>query len=291
MRIFMTGATGFIGRRLLPLLQGHDVLCLTRTAERLDALPFARPLKGNLRHIQDWRHELDSFDPECCMHLAWEGLPDYSPKQCRLNLEASLRLVDALTGPSFMRIVVAGSCWEYGVAKNAVRENDTPIDCGVFAVTKNELAARIKSAAAERDFAFSWARIFFAYGPGQRETSLIPQCHAAYRAGKTPEIRNPTTVQDFIFVGDAARGLLALTQPNVASGIYNLGTGRPTAVAEVVNLVAAYYGKSQPYKDIEPGEGFWSSREKMAAATGWQARTSLQDGLAKTLLALDGQHP
>jgi UDP-glucose 4-epimerase len=289
MRILMTGATGFIGRRLLPLLREHEVLCLTRAPDRLDASPFAKPVRGDLRNVQSWQHALDAFDPECCLHLAWENLPDYSPEQCRLNLDASLQLVNALAGPSFKRIVVAGSCWEYGAAKNAVNENQAPADCGVFAATKIALCTQIKGIAAERGFDYCWARIFFAYGPGQRETSLIPQCRAAYLAGKAPEIRSPESAQDFIFVDDVVSGILALAQTNTPSGIYNLGTGRPTAVAEVVNLVAGHYGIAPPYEIVERGEGFWSDPTKMKAATGWQARTSLQDGVSQTLLALDGK--
>lgn len=289
MRILITGATGFIGRRLLPLLQEHDLLCLTRTPERLNPLPFARPVKGNLQNVRDWRDKVNSFDPECCLHLAWENLPDYSLEQCRLNLDANLQFLNALTGPSLKRIVVTGSCWEYGAATNAVRESQAQADCNVFAATKNAIFTVLKSVAADRGFDYCWARIFFAYGPGQRESSLIPQCRAAYGAGKAPEIRNPKSLHDFIFVDDVAHGIVALAQVNVPSGIYNLGTGRPAAVAEVVNLIASHYGISPPYKDVENGEGFWSDTAKMLAATGWQARTSLQEGISKTLLAMDSR--
>lgn len=291
MRIFLTGASGFIGARLMKLLRGHDVLCLTREPSRLSLWPFAKAIKGDIRKPALWRDELASFGAQCCIHLAWEGLPDYSPERCRSNLDAGLSLIDVLAGVGLEKFVVAGSCWEYGEAVGAVNESQAPIGGSVFASTKLALLTALDNAAAESGFHYCWARIFFAYGPGQRKTSLIPMCRAAFAAGRTPDIRTPTMVNDFIHVDDVARGLLALAQSNSQSGIYNLGCAQPIAVGEVVNLIAARYGIDPPYPFVHRIGGFWADLSKTFAATGWKANFQLSEGIADTLRSLDAKIP
>jgi nucleoside-diphosphate-sugar epimerase len=287
MRIFVTGASGFIGKQLLELLRGHDVLCLTRDAERLHALPFVTAIQGSLQEQDRWRSALKDFSADACLHLAWEGLPDYSLDCCRRNVDANLRLFDAVTSAGMKKIVVAGSCWEYGAATGAVPETQAPVECGVFAAAKNALRTILESVASEHGFAYCWGRIFFAYGPGQRAASLISHCHAAFAGGKTPEIRSPEAVQDFIYVDDVARGILALTESKLSSGIYNLGSGQPSTVGEIVNMIGAHYGFEPIHKETSRHDGFWSDTAKTRVAAGWQAETSLADGIARTLQSLD----
>ena len=118
-----------------------------------------------------------------------------------------------------------------------------------------------------------------------RLNSLIPTCRAAFAAGRLPDIRQPRTAQDFIHVDDVAAGLVALLDANIASGVYNLGTGRPTSVAAVANTVARYFGAAPPYPDSSYDFGFWADSAKTTEATGWQARTNLESGIDRTMRA------
>ena len=102
-----------------------------------------------------------------------------------------------------------------------------------------------------------------------------------------PEVRNPEGANDFIYVDDVARGILALAQATLESGIYNLGGGQPMAIGEIVNMIASHYGLGQVYKNIRRQDGFWSDNAKTLAAVGWQVQTPLSDGIAQTLRALD----
>src|ERR1039458_4541249 len=193
MRMLVTGASGFLGRHLLNVLGHHEVMCLRRQTIGPAAAGKARPnvktVHGDLSQPETWTAELERFAPHCCIHLAWEGLPDYSKQTCQRNLDGGLGLIDGLARAGVKRVVVAGSCWEYGTASGAVAESHPPTDCGLFATTKHELRSALHNVSIETGMAYRWARIFFVYGPGQRATSLIPQCWASFRAGKTPDIR------------------------------------------------------------------------------------------------------
>lgn len=287
MRILLTGATGFIGRRLLPRLRDHEVLCLTRDAASLPPMPHARALPGSLAAPDSYAGAVKDFRPDWCIHLAWEGLPDYSIARSRENLDSGIRLFETLAQSGVRRIVVAGSCWEYGPASGAVREDEAGKGLGIFPAAKHAQHTLLDAMARAGDFEQRWARVFFSYGAGQRAASLLPAAHAAYAAGKAPDIRSPYVAQDFVHIDDVADGLLAVASAECGSGAFNLGSGEPVSVAKLVNLVAAYFGRPPPYAETAATSGFWADMTHTHQATGWRARTGIETGVKQVMTALD----
>ena len=212
----------------------------------------------------------------------------YPLARCRVNLDASLRLLDAVAQAGVKRVVVTGTCWEYGRTTGAVSEDREPRDIGLFAATKHALLSVLESVARVARFDYRWARVFFVYGPGQRPTSLIPHLHAAHAGGRLPDIREPSAVQDFVHVDDVASALVALATSDAPSGVFNVGSGTPTSVAYVANRAARYYGGSGPFEGLPADGGFWADTTRIAARTGWRACIGIDEGIDRTLAALDG---
>ena len=73
MRIIVTGGSGFIGKHLLPLLDRHEVLCLSHAVPMASHGVIPRTIRGDLNTPASYADELECFKPECCIHLAWEG--------------------------------------------------------------------------------------------------------------------------------------------------------------------------------------------------------------------------
>jgi nucleoside-diphosphate-sugar epimerase len=111
------------------------------------------------------------------------------------------------------------------------------------------------------------------------------------KLGDAPKISTPNVVNDFVHVQDVASALLRLIEDSEASGIYNIGSGQPNSVAEVVNEIADHMGRDRPYPSQrwDPSNGFWADVERLKSA-GWMPIHTLQSGVAQVVSALEGSH-
>ena len=112
-QVLVSGATGFIGRHLVPLLLqgGHEVVALGRDAERARRFEW-------FEHVRFVTHDLDADAPlpavqpgAGLIHLAWQGLPHYpSLHHFERNLPHNYRFIKALVQAGVRQVLVTGTC-------------------------------------------------------------------------------------------------------------------------------------------------------------------------------------
>ena len=101
-----------------------------------------------------------------------------------------------------------------------------------------------------------------------------------------------TCRRDFIHVVDLANGHLAAFEVLKTPGFktYNLGTGAPTSVLEMVNTFEKISGKPLPHKFVErrPGDlaEIWANSSKAARELNWHANLTIEDAMKDTLTFL-----
>ncbi len=121
--------------------------------------------------------------------------------------------------------------------------------------------------AADRGMKLIWARIFFAYGLGQRAQSLIPYVMSSVRRGEVPQLKNLRGGNDFVYVDDVARALRMLAEKSrsLESAAYNSGSGRLTSVAGVAGHIYHLERQAAPTEFSVPQEssGFYANISKI----------------------------
>ena len=139
MRILCTGLSGFIGSALYSRLvnSNHEIAVITRQQNFNDCINF----QSDLQSIKEIEKEIISFEPDILMHLAWEGIPDFTYSNCMKNVNASTQLFDLIANKTqCKKIISTGSCFEYGKQHGSCIENEILNINSLFSWSKNTLS-------------------------------------------------------------------------------------------------------------------------------------------------------
>ena len=240
MKVFLTGATGFLGTHILNqcINNNFQILSLTRQKNIFQNSKNVKWIYSDLTNIKFIINEVNNFNPDIVIHLAWEGIPDYSAEKSLINHYNSINLFNnLLKNKQIKKIICAGSCWEYPQRTGKCKESDIAYPTSYFTWAKISLYEYLKLKCLSNKIDLYWFRIFYLYGPGQRKDSIIPSIVIAFKKNTAPIINNPFYENDFIYVKDAAKMLLKPLLLTVPPGIYNIGTGKTISVIEISRLI------------------------------------------------------
>jgi nucleoside-diphosphate-sugar epimerase len=243
MKLFVTGATGFIGSHLLNQAhsRGIPVIGLRRSA---DSEP-----RVALTHSPQWvTKDLATLEPEdfgdcdTVIHLAAHSanVPYDTLENClQANVIDSVKAFRAAKAAGVGRFVVAGTCFEYGAS--AADYERIPVNAplrplGSYPASKAAATMALHALAIELDLSVLQFRIFQAYGPGEAESRFWPSLMRAAASGGDFEMSLGTQLRDFIHVEQIAQAFLdAAADKNFSSRgfqIENLGSGETLSLAE-----------------------------------------------------------
>lgn len=292
-RILVTGASGFVGQHVLQLLaeeNAHILAVRNKTESILPDYGNVRWTSADLEQPASYEGQFRDFNPEIVIHLAWSGIPNYSRITCLNNALNSIRLFNFIADQTrCTRIIVSGSCLEYSERQGECKEGDITRARDYFAWSKTFVQEHLRLLSAEKELDFVWFRIFYVFGQGQRSGSLMPTIMSAVDNATPLNLRSPDNQNDFVYVKDVAHAFrLAVVKNSIASGIYNLGSGVPNSVREVVQAVAkarmidlttttaliALGGNSECQEQSKTA--FWANTEKVREVLGWVCEWNLK---------------
>jgi nucleoside-diphosphate-sugar epimerase len=293
-RLLVTGATGFIGARLChrAVELGADVHAVSRAPQSGDG--DLRWQQADLADEGAVRELVGCVQPDVVVHLASEvsGSRDVALvlPMLRANLLAAVNLMVACTATSRPRLVLAGSMEEPDMGDpDAVAQSP-------YAAAKWGQLAYARHFAALHDLPVIHLRVFMVYGPGQHDLrKLVPYVTVSLLRGESPQLASGAREVDWIFVDDVVDAFLRAAVVEGSEGrSLDIGSGELlTARSLVVRLHELVGG------DAEPAFGAIADRvrERVRAADpapaeeaiGWRPRTSLDEGLRRTVEYYRGQ--
>ncbi len=282
MKIALTGATGFVGRHVLDELtrRGLAATLLVRPSTRLpDAWAGHDVVRFDLGDASG-RDFAAAGRPDVMIHLAWDGLPNYgSPHHVEQELPAHLGWLKGMLGAGLRHIVVAGTCFEYGMQSGLLGEGLSTQPANAYGRAKDQLRRQLEALCEARPdparFALTWARLFYMHGEGQSPNALWPQLRSAVARGDAAfAMSGGEQLRDYLSVAEVARRLVDLALVGQGAGVVNVCSGQPVSVRALVESwiaandwrIAPDYGR-RPYSENEP-MAFWGDASKLERLVG-----------------------
>lgn len=288
MKVLVTGARGYIGRHVLPLLVegGHEVHAVS--SRECSGPSGVHWLRADLLQPGDVDMTLERVRPEVLIHLAWYARHGsfWSAKENFSWAAATATLLDAFRRVGGRRVLVSGTCAEYDWSYGYCVEDSTPTaPHTLYGKCKDSTCEFTQAYCQDKGLEYAWCRVFFPYGPGEPLGRLLPSVLNALRQGKPVRCSHGRQFRDFMHVEDVASALVHLALCTRQSGVFNIASGEPVRLSTVIELCASHFENPAPIEygavPVPAGDPpmLVGSAEKLAA-TGWCSQITLQEGIA-----------
>jgi nucleoside-diphosphate-sugar epimerase len=260
MKVLVTGATGFIGNYVINELLKNDIDVIatstnTNKAQNFDWFNNVTYLPFNLKEFNTSVNYFEYFDsPDILFHLAWEGLPNYKDSfHIEENLPRHFNFLKNLIKNGLKDITITGTCFEYGMKEGCLSEYMNCEPNNAYAIAKNELRLQIEKLKLNYDFSFKWIRLFYMYGKGQSQNSLISQLDSAIANSELVfNMSGGEQVRDFLPVEKVSEIIVKVAMQNVVVGVINCCSGKEITLKDfVINYL------KENNKDIKLNLGFY----------------------------------
>jgi GDP-4-dehydro-6-deoxy-D-mannose reductase len=287
MKVFVTGASGFVGRKLVPRLEaaGHTTIGADREVDVTNPSSLHRALGQHrpdaIIHLAAVSSVAASWrEPERCFHINFRGT--------RNLIHAAEELCPAA------RLLLIGSADEYATTtpQKSGFDESTPLRPRSPYARSKAAAELLGEAAAVRGQDVVRVRAFNHTGRGQSDqfvvSSFARQAAEIRRGVQEPVLRvgNLDSVRDFLHVDDVLEAYVALLDPAVPADVYNVASERAVAIREILQCMLEL-AEIDPV--IERDDERWRPTDwsvgdasKLRSVTNWEPKVTL-DALFREL--------
>ena len=297
MRAIVTGAAGFVGANLVRrlLADGHDVAASVRPDGdlwRLDPLRDDLDVRRvDLRDPVAVAALVSETTPDVVFHLATRGAyswQDDAREILETNVLGTSSLVDACLRAGSM-LVNTGSSSEYGAKDHAPSEDEPLEPESVYGVAKTAATLLCSVATRTGPLRATTLRLYSVYGPYEEPGRFVPALAEAALRGRLPVLASPRVARDFVWIGDVVDAYLRAAASPEKGGVYNVGSGRQTTLADAVAVARRVGGVAEEPSWSSMPDRSWDTEVWVADVSrierelGWRPTVEFADGFARTL--------
>jgi UDP-glucose 4-epimerase len=284
-RILITGASGFIGRRLVSsLCARHELVALVRPKTPIEKLARVNWLEHDLSQPLDQARFPDRVD--AIIHLAqsrhYREFPEGGKDIFDVNIRSTFQLLEYARRVGVKHFLFASSGGVYGYSYERFVETD-PVNPLNFYLS-SKYTSELLIANYQPFFHTVVFRFFFVYGPGQKGM-LIPNLMGKVREGKQITIEgDPGLRINPIYIEDALRVFeTALQLPS--SALFNVAGDEIVTITELVGLIETVSGKPAliQHKGANPVGDLVGDNSRLKKVLGVYPGTPLLQGFRRML--------
>jgi UDP-glucose-4-epimerase GalE len=320
--VLVTGGAGYIGSHAAKALHraGHRVIVYDNlVAGHRGAVKYGELVEGDIADVATLRSVMREHQVMGVMHFAafldvGESVRD-PVRYYRNNVGGALGVLEAMAAENVRNFVFSSTCATYGEPiETPITERHPQNPINSYGETKLAVERALPHLEAAHGIRWVALRYFNASGADpdgdigedhSPEIHLIPRTIEAATGGRRLHVfgddyptPDGTCLRDYVHVTDLAdahvRALAAIAETG-KSGVYNLGTGRPHSVREVIDTVERVTGRTVPWTlaPRRPGDPavLYAAAQKAQAELHWTPRYADLDTIVRTAWDWHRTHP
>ena len=294
--VFLTGATGFIGRNLAAALVPQQVHVLSRSGSNVGSLAG---IDGIHFHNYDGTTEsliraLDCAKPEIVYHLAAHFVAEHKTADIEplisSNILLGAQLLEAMSMTGVHRLINTGTSWQH-------YQNQEHRSVCLYAATKQAFEGLIDFYTDARGLIAITLQLFDTYGPSDPRPKLFNLLLNA-DISKPLQFSEGKQLLDLVYIDDVIRAFViaeerVIQQTSPSHDRFAVSSGAPRPLREIVETFLAI---TRSGLRIEWGKRPYRAREVMQPWTpytsvpGWSPRVEMQEGFTSLLSRRKGSN-
>jgi nucleoside-diphosphate-sugar epimerase len=283
LKILVIGS-GFLGKSIIRKIESemHDVLVFSRTK---NSDLKCRQLIGDIFDFQEFL-ALDLWKPEVIINTAWITHHDKYTNDASNYQYAkfAISLSNYALSMNVKHLIVLGSCAEYGYQKEKSCAGITSLNpLTLYAQQKVFAFNSIRNLLINSNTRFTWARIFYPYGPNQEKKRLLPYIFDSISSGELIKLKNTSAINDWITTSDIASAIDWIIKNDCPLEV-DVGTGIGYSNIQIIEEIEKLL-KINLYWEIHPEETLNQNGVSVVGTnsylmqSGWRPNHSIHTGL------------
>ena len=275
MRVLLTGSEGFIGKHVRRALSaaGHSVVPLDITL----GVDITKPM-GAVAGIDAVIHLAAMASPNECLS---------NPAMAYgVNVHGTSNVLDMAVRSGAKKVVFSSSAHVYDIPPRFMPTDEThPLRLNNVYTTTKILGEQLCQLYWENHgLLYTTLRLFNTYGVGQARGFFIPDMIAKAKRGAFT-LGSANVTKDWVYIDDVAEAFVrAVETPFV--GPINIGTGKQTDLGFIATRIAMANHVEVTTSLSDAPTAMRADISRARRVLGWEPKTTLEDGLARTILGL-----
>lgn len=294
-RLLVVGGNGFIGRHIVSHAMKLDweVTSLSLSFKAEVNFPGVHYISADINDIESLKNSFGntSFDyvVNCGGYIEHASFFKGGRNVFATHFGGVLNLVEIVNRDDLRMFVNIGSSDEYGDNEAPQIEIQREAPISPYSLGKVAATHFLQMLYRTESFPATTLRLFLVYGPGQDNRRFLPQIIKGCLENKSFPTSKGEQLRDFCFIQDLVDAIFLAFSNSAARGeVINIASGEPVSIRQMIETVKNLIGRGEPHF----GEIAYRSGENMALYSniskaknllGWEPRTTLENGLNKTI--------
>ena len=224
MKIFVSGATGYLGYHLVKVAmnQGHEVLCLRRPTSRS---LFESEIENKVKWVvndEELKSAVIDFQPDVLFHAAWGGVRGTDRNNIEIQKENLVMSHNLLTLYPYKQIIAIGSQAEYGYYNDIISEDHTLKPTMEYAKEKIQCCKDLQHYCEQNNIEWQWIRIFTVFGEKQTGGLIKLAIEKCLNGEESFDTTPGEQKYSYLYAEDFGKAICNMLGSKGKSGKYNL---------------------------------------------------------------------